>query len=180
MSGRVGCRGGWDVREGGTSGRVGCQGGWDVREGGGWACDGCMTPTVCPQTEESTVMDVIERATPTIIKRYLATLTLKERVGIYHLYVVTACVALLFSSLSSLSSLPSLPYNRQSSALPVTVSIWPGWQIVLPVSWSKEVTETASEMHGPSASLDCWSLTCCLTPAPPLCALHGHTPSTGW
>jgi len=31
------------------------------------------------QMEESTVMDMIERATPTIIKRYLATLSVKER-----------------------------------------------------------------------------------------------------
>ena len=50
-------------------------------------------------------MDVIDRATPTIIKRYLATLTLKERVGLYSLYAEVACVALPFPSLLSLLSL---------------------------------------------------------------------------
>ena len=55
-------------------------------------------------------MDVIDRATPTIIKRYLATLTLKERVGSYSLHAEVACVALPFPSLPSLPSLlPLLP-----------------------------------------------------------------------
>ena len=40
------------------------------------------------QSQESTVLDVIEKATPTIIKRYLATLTFKERVS----YATSVCV----------------------------------------------------------------------------------------
>ena len=46
-----------------------------------------MSDTVCLQNIQDNgeaVMDVLERATPDIIKHYLATLTPKERVRLFH------------------------------------------------------------------------------------------------
>ncbi len=49
------------------------------------------------QTERATVMDVIEKATPTIIKRYLATITQKERVSSVSMYIISVSVCHIIS-----------------------------------------------------------------------------------
>lgn len=39
------------------------------------------------QVEETPVMDVIESATPVIVKRYLSTLSVNQRVSVYTNYI---------------------------------------------------------------------------------------------
>ena len=96
-------------------------------------------------------MDVIDRATPTIIKRYLATLTLKERVGLYSLYAEVACVALPFPSLLSLlslSPLPPLPLSSPSSPSSSIPSLPPPSTPSIPPSlFSLQQTELRFTSH---------------------------------
>ncbi len=73
------------------------------------------------QTERATVMDVIEKATPTIIKRYLATITQKERVSSVSMYMYNQCVSMSH-------------YFRLSSGFPTKASTYRGWPIARLVS----------------------------------------------
>lgn len=134
-------------------------------------CKSLLYVCVCLQTERTTVMDVIEKATPNIIKHYLSTITQKERVS-------PASTITTFLSSESLR----IMYNRfrPSSDSLIKASHWHGWLIARLVFWSKGVVETVCVMPGHSVWQDSWNHTYFLKCVPRPCTLPGPICFRGW